>query len=955
MREVRTQPSPSLVPAGLTGRDAELAESVSALEHAASGSAQVVLIAGDAGLGKTTLVNALAEAALAQGFRVLSGHCVDIDSGAGLSPVLDAVRPLTRDAELLLGGPALRRVARVYEADRPGGGLTAHTLDDIRQVVLDVAREQPTLLVLEDMHWSDQSTQDFAVALARTLAGRLLLVLTYRTDDLVRRHPFRQAVGQIALSSGVRRVDLRPLDRSGIAALVARQTGAPADPSEVGAVLARSEGNPLFAEEILAAPAGELPAPLADLLLARVERLSDRARRMLRVAAVAGTRIDLETVADTLGATPAEVEQWVREAVDGNVVTIAGHRVAFRHGLLREAVYDDLLPGERARMHGDYAAALDRRRATDAGAGPAYFTTAEIAFHWYAAHDLRAALARSVQAGLEASRHGAAEARAFLERAVELWERVPDAAEVSGLGQAELLRLLSEVTEGQGDKDRSSALIREAVARLDPTTDPLTASRVYTTLVINCMDVDDLISHDEAAARAVRLAGDTPSRELAAAWRASAVQAGRHHRYVDQAAHARRAVEVARAAGCAEEWTSALDWLADASFSTGRTEAGAATLREAVEVARRSGDVHAELKEAASLAFWIGVNGDLSSSLSMARDIRARALGAGVFEAAWEAGSAEASAYLFDGRFDDCALLLTELREFGMPSWYWVDFWVELLVARGDVAGAGPYEEQSDAVWAKIVVDPNEWTARWRIDLALQRGDVADAARHALAFLTTFEDCDSPLRLAQAARCGYLVLNQPARRGRPADLEARSERALVQARAGLTEQWASTWYGVGLHVATGLQARLHGTTDVPSWRLALATATSMGRFVAHEPLVGLAEALLVGGERAEGREQLLRAWDSARFLGARWLVDQVSALGRRHRIRLAGDTEPGGPLAHLTEREREVLDLIATGATNRVIAERLFISEKTVSAHVTRLLAKLGCANRGEAAALARG
>ena len=222
-------------------------------------------------------------------------------------------------------------------------------LDDLTAAVLEAAAIGPVLLVLEDMHWADRSTQDFAASLSRTARGGLLLVLTFRSDELHHRHPFRKTLAEISRTFGSRRIDLGRLDRDDIAGIVAARTDGPPDPSVVSSVLARSEGNPLYAEELLAADQQEIPDHLSDLLLARIDALDEGPRALLRLASVNGTRLDTETLADLARLDQAQMEGYLREALDANVLRQNGDTLEFRHPLLREATYDDLMPDERTR------------------------------------------------------------------------------------------------------------------------------------------------------------------------------------------------------------------------------------------------------------------------------------------------------------------------------------------------------------------------------------------------------------------------------------------------------------------------------------------------------------------------------------------------------------------------------------------------------------------------------
>ena len=243
-RAVDHMPAPSGAPPLMLGRERDVAELDGALEFAAQGTPQVVIVGGDAGIGKTTLVSDLERRAAGRGFTVATGHCLDIEAGMSFAPVVEAVRALLTGLDDLGSRPSARRMLRLLDPEAPRSTEPFRVLDDLRQTVLEAAAAGPVLVVLEDMHWSDRSTQDFATSLSQSARGGLLLVLTFRSDELHRRHPFRKTLTEISRTFGCRRIDLGGLDRDDIAGLVAARTDGPADPAVVGAVLARSGATP---------------------------------------------------------------------------------------------------------------------------------------------------------------------------------------------------------------------------------------------------------------------------------------------------------------------------------------------------------------------------------------------------------------------------------------------------------------------------------------------------------------------------------------------------------------------------------------------------------------------------------------------------------------------------------------------------------------------------------------
>ena len=527
---------------------------------AAQGTPQVVLVGGDAGIGKTTLVADLERRAGELGFTVATGHCLDLEAGISFAPVVEAVRSLLGGVDDLESRPSARRMLTLLDPEAPRSREAFHVLDDLTAVVLEAAAAGPVLVVLEDMHWADRSTQDFAATLSRTARGRLLLVLTFRSDELHRRHPFRKTLTEISRTPGSRRIDL-----GRVGPRQHRRASSPPTPT----------GRPTRRWSILCwrGPRATRCTPRSSWPPTRPEkgsRVTSRIccwpgstpstqgpRALLRLASVNGTRLDTETLAELAGLDQAQMEGYLREALDANVLRQTGDSLEFRHPLLREAAYDDLMPDERTRIHGRLAEILQAR--VDAEADPGVAALSRLAFHWNAAHDLPRTLSASVRAGLAAKRLAAAEAITQLERALSLWDRVPDAEAVAGHPRAELVLLLGEAATEQGDEERGYALVRTAVDMLGPDPDRLLASRVYSALGV--ADVPEaMVGRQEAIRRAVEYAGDSPTEELALALIAQSQYLYRHNHFAYSLEAAQRAIDAARSAGCVEAELDALWW-----------------------------------------------------------------------------------------------------------------------------------------------------------------------------------------------------------------------------------------------------------------------------------------------------------------------------------------------------------------------------------------------------------
>ena len=298
--------------------------------------------------------------------------------------------------------------------------------------------------------------------------------------------------------------------------------------------------------------------------------------------------------------------------------------------------------------------------------------------------------------------------------------------------------------------------------------------------------------------------------------------------------------------------------------------------------------------------------------MTLAFEVRARARTLGLPDLAAYAGLQIIHGLIHRGRLDDADLLLSDLvPEEGLTDeGWWLYARARLLALQGEAGAALPLERAL--------------VKRWRTSTLLPYHEVV--VQHVEALLAN----DLPQEALDAA------------------VEFAS-----RASTTITEQALASWHGTFCLIAQTLRADLAGDPSVAAWRTATAACARIGAGLAVRPRLGLVAALLVAGERDEARTSLPQLVADARAMGAAGVVAEATRFAHRHRIPLS-EEEPPSRLDVLTAREREVLGVLVTGATNRVIGEQLFISEKTVSVHVTNLLAKLGCANRGEAAALAR-
>src|SRR4051794_22950230 len=672
----------SVTSSRLVGRERELAELEAALSEAADGRPSLAFVAGESGVGKTRLVRELQQRAVGCGARVLSGDCVELGGGPlAHARLVLALRPLVRAAGPVWGAlpprgrgePAGRRRGLGGAPPRDRRDAQARVFEALLAVLDRLAREAPVLLVIEDLHWADASTRAFLRFLAAALADEAMLVVaTYRPDELHRRHPLRPLLAELERSQRALRVELPPLARDQLAEQLADLIGRPPGEDLVDRLYARSEGNPLYTEELLAAGPdgrGSLPASLAAALAVRIERLGPDAQEVVRVLSAAGA-VEHEVLAHVAGLDGRTLNDALRESVSSHiVVTGASDRYAFRHALLREAVHDELLPGERAQLHRALAAALEE---TVAGGAPATAQrAARIAHHYLAAGDQPAALAAAMRAGVAAMDVQAYEEGAELfGRVLELWGRVPEPEALAGEDEASVLERAASCHLRSDDVPRAEALTRRALALVDDAADPRRAATLYG-LLSRAQWV--MMRQDEAGETMRRalslLKDDGPSPERAG------LLAQRAKRMMVQSKY-RAAVDVAQQAldelaglpgdSCRSDEAAALNALGVSRIALGDVDDGTAALHRAVDMAREDRD-HQDLTLAFSnLADALSMAGHTAEALAVARQGYAEV--PGVRAPAWLA--AGLPQHPFDaGAWDEAESAVAQVdRRSGPPS-----------------------------------------------------------------------------------------------------------------------------------------------------------------------------------------------------------------------------------------------------------------------------------------------
>ena len=473
----------------LIGRASQLSALESVLARAGRGGPSAVIVGGEAGVGKSRLVTEFAGRARGAGARVLMGGCLELGAdGLPFAPLISVLRGLVRDvgaagvAGLLPGGSA-RELARLLpEFGEPagsgdGGEARARLFEQVLVLLERLADAGPVVLVVEDMHWADRSSREMLAFLIRNLptVDDVLMVVTYRSDDLHRAHPLRPLLAELDRIAWVTRMDLGRLTRSETGRLAAQIIGRPLDDDRLAAVYRRSQGNPLFVEALLGGgePGGGLPESLRDLLVAAVRRLPEETQEVVRAASAGGDRTGHGLLAAVTGLDGAALAWALRPAVAANVLLADSEGYVFRHALIREAVHDELLPGERVQVHRRFAEAID---ADPALVAPGR-ASGEQSWHWYAARDTVRALVSAWQAAGQAARALAyAEQLAMVSRVLELWEQVPDAAQRIGASYLSVLESAVEAALTAGEDERGIGFATAALQEIDVIGEPARAA-----------------------------------------------------------------------------------------------------------------------------------------------------------------------------------------------------------------------------------------------------------------------------------------------------------------------------------------------------------------------------------------------------------------------------------------------------------------------------------------------
>ncbi|MCX4589062.1 AAA family ATPase [Streptomyces sp. NBC_01549] len=967
------------------------------------GEPQALLLGGEAGVGKTRLLEEFATAAVREGAVFVCGGCVEIGAdGLPFAPFSTALRALRRllpdelaaaaagqEEELARLLPELGETGRGGRPDEEG---MARLFELTARLLERVAADRTVVVALEDLHWADASTRHLLAYLFRTLrSGRLIVIATYRADDIHRRHPLRPLLAELDRLRTVRRIELGRFSRAEVGRQIAGILAHEPDPAQVDDIFERSDGNAFFVEELaVAAHQGcrtGLTDSLRDLLLVRVEGLPESAQRIARIVAEGGSTVEYPLLAAVARLAEDDLIEALRAAVGANILLASpgGDGYRFRHSLVREAVSDDLLPGERSRFNRRYAEALE----ADPTLVPADERATRLASYWYHAHDAAKALPAVLDASVAARRrHAHSEQLSLLERAMELWEATPEAVrdELRPIDYVEVfppcgcdpettpLRYLDLMAEAAvagrlcGERERALKITKRALRVLEGEDDPLRAAWfwIQRSRLVQAQARGDGWAELATAQDLVR--GLPPSEVHAEVLSMVAAWCMLHEPGPGVFSAAERAVEYARMVGARDIELNARITLGGLMVDAGDVEAGIAEMYEVKERVLRhtttmvTGRVHINLPSALESV------GRSREAVTVLREGIELARKAGLLDTeAWAWGNLSESLYAL-GQWDEAVEAARNALGVGLsgkPSGSGAMRLALLARARGDLAEAARQLAAARAHFGTHDPMPQYSLplVHTAIGIAAGEGRLLDA-RAALVdtldagFPPGTQRDGWPLLLA-AATAEADARGLPVAEAGRAEILERLRKAAKSLATG-----APVWLAHEQWVRAELR-RAEGTADPHEWSEAVTAFEPLERpydlaRVRHR----LAESLLISGadedDRARATELLRLAGAAADHLGARPLADAVALLAQRARLALGRVPEPSAPASAdpaealgLTSRERDVLRLVAAGRSNRQIAEELFISPKTASVHVSNILAKLDVSGRGEAAALA--
>ncbi len=950
----------------LIGRAAELAALGAALADVRSGQGRLVLVEGDAGVGKTRLVEEFT--AQLDGLRVLAGGGIPLASGAPYAPVLGILQALARLHPPAAAGLLPHAVAGQADPFGPTR-LLAGAADAVRAV----AAETPLALVVEDLHWADGSTCGLVAFLARQIrADPVLLVVTVRAEELDPARPVTALIGELARLPHAERLVLAPLDRAGVAALVQAITGVAPSARLIGRLVQRTAGNPFFTEELLAAgpDAATLPASVRDVLATRIAQLPAAGRRVMEAASVLGREVPHQLLAVVAAA--ADLDDGLAAAVSQRLLEPRDDGYRFRHPLIQETVYGWLLPPARQALHARAAAGLAELRPPTAPAARAGHAV-QLAFHWRHAGQPGKALAAAVRAGdLAQAAHTPAEALAQYTFAIAEWPNLPDPQSAAGIDEVSVLERAAEAASAAGDNTQARELAQRVLARTDPASEPVRAALRLERLGRFSWLAGDLDTSRRAYEDALRVIPDQPSAARARVLAATAQSLRLQSQFLSSRGYAEQAVAVAQAVGARAEEAHARNTLGSDLACLGCHADGIEMIKSGLWIARQIGDGAEAARCHVNLTVMLASARRAEEALPAGEEgvAEATALGLGRVHGVAIVGYLLEALYLL-GRWDQIQARASAALDAEPEPWSMIQIRMRrcrVALARGQLTAAAA------DLGAMTAVPGATGDAYYGADLAAldaalaaARGDLEHAgarADDALKIIASTDDVARHLDIAALAVRIQADALDAARltghRADPAAIRARAVRILAGARDAIARSasgggCASPVFSLLETLTAAHLSRIPGPADPALWHQVAASELA-GPYLAGYARLREAASLLARRRRQEATGALHDAEKAARQLAAAPMRAEIATLARHARIDLATPAPAPPPQpdpAGLTPREREVITLLGDGLSNAQIARTLYISEKTASVHVSNILRKLDVTSRLQAAAAA--
>jgi DNA-binding CsgD family transcriptional regulator/tetratricopeptide (TPR) repeat protein len=971
----------------LIARQRELQLLDACLASARSGHAAAVLIRGESGMGKSRLAETLIEQARQSEVLVAVGHCTPVSGGElPFGPFVEMLSQIAGAPDSLekVAGTTWELLRPVLTVSGPSSGVASpdvglersRLFTSVLRVFHHLGERQPVMAVVEDIHWADSSSLDLLNYLARTAGQeRLLLVLTCRDDALAQDPNTRRAIGELSRADMSREIHLKPLTTDQVRQLLAKSdVQLPA--TQHHKVVDLCDGNPFIALELAAHDEieGAHTEALRHALLGPVDELLDDARFALHVAAVLGQYIPHEVLEGAIESTGGNVAANLRLLTERGLLIAESERYVFRHAILRESVVREMLPSEQTAAHRAAVQGIRLSRRDGAPAG-----LAQLAHHLVAAGDYVAALP-AVMSSADYARgvYAFAEARRQLSVAREvLWHRVDNPEVISGLSYHDLICREAEMARWAGQPTAAAELIRSGIATAPPA--GLDRARLEHELGEALWAAGDpaasLASYERSEAALETGPGDPSLRARVLAALAKGLTVTGQYERAREAAE--RAIALAGESGATRDGLQARITLATVIARQGELEAGAAQLRQCLSEALAADAFEAVVRCFGNLTFLYSTAGRLRDVMEIAAEgaqtcqrFGPLLLVASTLVENW------VHALVATGRWDEAEELAHELQQQWAAEGIALALHlqvVQIATARGD---AESFERQMSII--EQFVHPDDPYALHDVTTAraenlLWQGDANQAyriTREALELLADQDDAGLVISMCSLALRAHadLVISRADRVIRESSIRETAHLLSTAQDAARSDTGALGHARLMLCVAEVGRASMRQSAEpwaevVAEWQLLECP------YPAAYAQWRQAEELFGSRARAQGTRALAAAMQTATTLGCVPLENSLRTLARHAGVPsgdLAGTVPEASDAATaqprisaglpvpLTPRELDVLHMLTQGYSNQQIARRLFITESTVSVHVSHILTKLGVSNRLQAAAAAQ-